>query len=363
MFRSRSVVGLGFAMAACAAPVVREPPKCPPVASAPPAASAAATASSEPVTVSSQGVECTLEEAGELHPGCRVALPLTDERAAYLARLPDAKRWVFTLAKATDAELASIAKAPFIERLVLREPKLESLDALSALPSLSSLTVEGGSVRSLVALRKRGSMRSLRLENVETSAKSLSEFAPEVLEELRVVALPAIEALGDLGAQPLLRVLTVRDSTLNDSAAIGKFVELRELDLEDTKGITKFDFLRPLVAMQVLRLGGLPIASLVPLEKMTVLERLDLDRTKASDLAPLASMKLLRWVRVDRSMPMSKRKAYAKSLPRVTIVNRPGSIGPGLELKDDGTCIITCRPGDVLCYDLAEPTPCPKSAQ
>lgn len=100
-------------------------------------------------------------------------------------------------------------------------------------------------------------------------------------------------------AGPLLAKIPIRSVDLSgldfeNPEPLSGLVELRSLDLTDTKVGYFLDPLQHLDKLQKLRLSGTQIGELGPLRVLTELQSLDLSRTKVYDLEPLRSLKKLR---------------------------------------------------------------------
>lgn len=187
----------------------------------------------------------------------------------------------------------------------------EALEPLRALQALETLYLFGAGLTSghLAPLADLPALQLLSLHNNAIDDLSIwQEVAFSHLQELYLYH-NQLQDIAPLTQLPSLRVLSVYSNALQDIRPLAALTNLQHLRLEDNR-IETIDSLAALTQLEELDIGDNRIGSVEPLAGLTALRVLELPNNQVRDLSPLASLSALNSLDLARN-PIGDLQALA----------------------------------------------------
>ena len=154
---------------------------------------------------------------------------------------------------------------------------IASLDDLTLMPYLKSLTIEDQKMTDLQVLTSLPKLNTLKLIDCSFPTKELSVIA----------------------ALPNLKSLTLSDCGISTIADLANAPALEYLDLSSNGGLRTLDVLAPMTTLKELYLQHNAVVDLSSLSGLTYLEKLDVSYNSLTTLAPIATCIRLNWINAD----------------------------------------------------------------
>ncbi len=218
-----------------------------------------------------------------------------------------------------------VAQLPKLKKLYAMGARLNHVEALAKIQSLTELDLEGPISKPI----------GLPPNLTKCSTNSLVKATVRAYPHLREVNMPIAEGtLQVLAATPKLRTLMLRASSAQE-AQIDltkvlaptrlRLLELRNVRAAAMKELVRFRHLRSLT------LSGKSVSDLTPLSGLSYLRQLTIDRTQVRSLAPARRWKRLRSISFCRT-PVSDITPL-RDLPTLVHLDGAGSEVPAQELE------------------------------
>ena len=198
--------------------------------------------------------------------------------------------------------LEPIAKLVNLKSIVLDNPNVADLHAITELRNLEKLVLKGKSdstgVTDLEPLRDLSSLKVL-----DVSRTLVEDLKPlGCLTSLNTVDIShtKVADLGPLRGLTSLESLGVGDTAVADLGPLRGLTNLKILDVDDTK-TANLEPLRELIRLQHLGVSHTRATDLGPLRELTCLESLDVGETAVENLEPLRRLTNLRNLDISRT--------------------------------------------------------------
>ena len=227
------------------------------------AASVVSVASSAPAAAPEPPTECTETECSVVHVTDKVKADLEAARA----KNPDIR--IVVKKVATDDDLKTLSKVPWITQLKIESDKVADTFALLPLKQLKRLEIGPTNIQSLAGL---------------TSLDGLVMFSAPGVDELTDVSA--------LSYHPNLTDVVLSGTSIKDIRGLAKAMALVNLDISKTK-VDSLTSLEGHTKLETLDISESKVKDLSGLAGDTALKKLVMNKTPVSDLTPLKDAQAL----------------------------------------------------------------------
>ena len=260
--------------------------------------------------------------------GCEV-VEITDRAKAELESKPGHEQQLVVFPHdTTDAQLATVARIPWVTRLRLQfTNKVTDVSPLSSLVALKSLRMETVYVVTLAPLRSLGALEELVIDDVPklTDADVGWLAGAPHLRHLELVGLDSVRDYGALSALSSLEELHLSVHAAGATIALGKLPSLKTLHL-DAPEQADLGSIASAPKLEKLTLQGLTkVTDFRALATLPALRELTLLKSSIKDLAPIAAAKSLEALSLPSDCPGVTNLAPLAALTGLTALNVSGT--------------------------------------